>query len=338
MKRMFMFAAKHFFLPIGAVLAWGLFGPTGQARPRPALALVQDIPLPGGASRFDYQSLDTKTGMLFIAHLGASQIVVFDTGRQRVAAMIGNIAQVHGVLAVPPLGRVYAAATGTNEVVAIDARSLAPIARAPGGRYPDGLSYAPDTRKVFVSDEFGGTLTVIDAASNRRVDTIELGGEIGNNQYDPATGHIFANAQTRGGLVEVDPMSDRVAGRTPLRGCRSNHGLLIDSSRQLAFIACEDNARLLVLDLRSRRIIQTAPVGQTPDVLAFDPGLARLYVASESGVVSVFHVSASGLAKLGEGRLAPKAHSVAVDPRTHLVYFPLENMSGHPVLRIMKPV
>jgi len=34
----------------------------------------------------------------------------------------------------------------------------------------------------------------------------------------------------------------------------------------------------------------------------------------------------------------PHAHTVAVDPKTHLVYFPLENVDGRPLLRIMRPV
>jgi hypothetical protein len=33
----------------------------------------------------------------------------------------------------------------------------------------------------------------------------------------------------------------------------------------------------------------------------------------------------------------PHAHTVCVDPETHLVYIPLENIDGHPILRIMKP-
>jgi len=31
-------------------------------------------------------------------------------------------------------------------------------------------------------------------------------------------------------------------------------------------------------------------------------------------------------------------HTVSVDPGTHLVYFPLEKLDAHPVLRIMEPV
>jgi len=40
-----------------------------------------------------------------------------------------------------------------------------------------------------------------------------------------------------------------------------------------------------------------------------------------------------------EGKLSlPHGHTVTVDPDTHLVYFPLEKLGGHPVLRIMEPV
>lgn len=42
------------------------------------LETVVDVPLPGPAVRFDYQSLDPAQGRLYIAHMNANQIVVFD--------------------------------------------------------------------------------------------------------------------------------------------------------------------------------------------------------------------------------------------------------------------
>jgi hypothetical protein len=72
-------------------------------------------------------------------------------------------------------------------------------------------------------------------------------------------------------------------------------------------------------------------------VLAFDSGLSLLYVSAESGHVTVFRETGKSLALAGKLFL-PHGHTVAVDPDTHLVYFPLENLDGHPVLRIMKPV
>ena len=40
----------------------------------PPLKTVTDVPLPGPAVRFDYQSLDSTTGRLYIAHMNADRI------------------------------------------------------------------------------------------------------------------------------------------------------------------------------------------------------------------------------------------------------------------------
>lgn len=301
------------------------------------LTHVADIPLPGRATRLDYESYDPDRHLLFIAHLGDSEVIVFDTQNSRVVTRIGNIAAVHGVLVVPAQSRVYASATGTNEVVAIDEATLKITARMQGGVYPDGMAYAPDTRKLYVSDETGGTETVIDTQSNRRTNAIPLGGEVGNTQYDPVSRHIFVNVQSRRQLVEIDPSTDAIVARIDLPGAQGNHGLYIAPQLHLAFVACEGNDRLLTLNLLTRQVVQSFDVGDDPDVLAFDPSAGTLYVASEAGIVSMFAVGSSTVSKIGEGRIGPNAHVVGVDPSTHRAYFPLKNVDGRPVLRVMAP-
>lgn len=297
---------------------------------------VADVPLPGHTTRLDYESYDPKRRLLFIAHLGDGEVIVFDVASSRVVARIGDVSSVHGVLVVPELSHVYASATGSDEIVAIDEATLKIVARMPGGRYPDGMAYAPEANKLYVSDETGDTETVIDLRTNRRVATIPLGGEVGNTQYDPATHHIFVNVQTRNELVEIDPTVDRVVGRFPLAGARHNHGLFIDARDHLAFIACEGNDKLLVFDMSSKRVVQSFDVGSDPDVLAFELPSSTLYVAGEAGVVSMFSVKGAEVKKIGEGRIGPNAHVVAVDPVTRRAYFPLKNVGGQPVLRVME--
>src|ERR1017187_2724400 len=80
------------------------------------LQLVADVPLPGPAVRFDYQSLDSENGRLYIAHMNADQLVVFDTQRHQVIANLDGFKRVHGVLAVPALNRVFASVTGGPRV------------------------------------------------------------------------------------------------------------------------------------------------------------------------------------------------------------------------------
>ena len=297
------------------------------------LTTVATVHLPGGSSRLDYASIDSQRHRLYISHLGAGYVIVVDTTTRKVVKAI-VAPGAHGVLAVPELGRVFASATSSRELLTIDEKTLKVIARAPAGDYPDGIAWDPDHRRVYVSDETGGIESVF-TGSGRRIGTIQLGGEAGDVQYDPRSRHVLVDVQTRDVLAVIDPRTERVIRKVNLpRSCVHPHGLLVDAPHRLAFVACDENATLLTLDLDRLKVIGTASVGSNPDVLAFDPSLRRLYVSSESGVVAVFAEHGRRLAKLGQAFLAAEAHTVAVDSRTHLVYFPLE---FGPVLRVMKP-
>lgn len=300
------------------------------------LERVADVPLPGPAVRFDYQSLDTTANRLYIAHMNAGELLVFDVKERRVVGTVRDLPRVTGVLAVPSLGKVYASAPGRHEVAVIDAGTLRVIARPGPIGFPDGIAFAPREEKIYVSDEKEGHELVLDGRTNRIVTTVDLGGEAGNTIYDPGTGHILVAVQTRNEWVEIDPALDRVVGRHVLEGAASPHGMALDLPDRLLFIASEENATLQVVDLRTSQVIDHQRVGEEPDVLSFDANSRRLYVSAESGAVSVFDVR--------EGRLVPEgsltmahAHSVCADPRSHLVYFPLQDVGGAPVLRIMMP-
>jgi YVTN family beta-propeller protein len=252
----------------------------------------------------------------------------------KIIATVADLPGVHGVLAIPELGRVYASATDANQVATLDAKTLKIMTRIPTGRYPDGLAYSPDHHKIFVSNQFGRSNTVIDTQANQAIATIDLGGEVGNTQYDPASKRFLAAIQTRNQLVALNPDTHKVLQRYDVPECEHPHGLLIDAEHQRGYVACEDNAKLVVLNLSTLKTVGSASVGDNPDVLALDQKLQRLYVASESGIVSIFSVQGGALTKL-EDVFAPSAHTIAVNPQTHEVYLPLEKVGNQPVLRIM---
>jgi DNA-binding beta-propeller fold protein YncE len=286
--------------------------------------------------RFDYQSLDAEHGRIYIAAMGADQMVVFDVKERKVVANLDGFPNVHGVWAVPELGRVYASATGEHKVAAVDMQTLKTIAKTGPVNYPDGIAYAPGPKRVFVSDEHGDADAVIDTATNTLVTAIPLGGGAGNTVYDPGSGHILVAVHGKNEVVVIDPATAKITSRHALPGLEDPHGIALDVQNRLAFIAGEGNDKLALVDLNNMQVIALYPVGKDPDVLAFDPGLKRLYVSAESGNVTVF--SESGRTLVEEGGLQmPHAHTVSVDPSTHLVYFPLQNVEGHPLLRIMKP-
>lgn len=302
--------------------------------PAPLLRTIADVPLPGPPVRFDYQSLDLRSDRLFISHMGAGTIVVFNVRTRRVEGTIGGLPGVTGVLAVHALGKIYASVTGLHQVAVIDAKSFRIVARVGTIEFPDAIAYAPDQQKIYVSDELGGKLLVIHARTDSVEGTVPLDGEAGNTLFDPGSRCILVAVQGRNQVDVIDPRGERFLGRFALAGADRPHGMVIDAVRRVAFVANMGDATLQIVDLRMMKVTGTMPVGADPDVLAFDPVWRRLYVASESGVVSVFTETASGVAHDGDVRF-PHAHTVAVDPRTHLVYLPLQDVGGRPVLRIM---
>ena len=307
------------------------------ADPPSFLQLQQDIPLPGNTSRFDYQTLDPQTGLLYIAHMGAGQIIVFNTQKGSVQTALPGFPGVTGLLVVPELHRLFVSVTGRHQVAVVDTQTLKTLAHIPVGNFPDGMAYVPELRQVFVSDERGGEEVVIDAVKNKRLAFVQLEGEAGNTCYDPDSKRVFVNVQTKNELAVIDPQTLKVVLRYSIQGGRHPHGLCLDPVSRLAFIACDGDNKLLVMDLNNFQETGVSEVGHDPDVLCFDPQLGYLYVASESGTVSVFRVRDRKVEKIGDFPAGENAHSVAVDPQTHFIYLPLRKSGAGPALRVMKP-
>lgn len=322
--------ARLWRLGCGLMLGAGLLG----AAAAPPWRHVADIGLGRATARFDYASFDAAAGRLYVADLAHSAVLAIDFGDGRVSRT-GGISAVHGVLAIPALHRVFATATGRNEVVAIDEASGRLVARAPAGDYPDGLGFDPKLGELFVSDEHGGTVTVLAAPALTPLRRITIGRNVGNNQYDAVSGRVYVTEGARNELVAIDPARAAVVARWTLLGCRGAHGLLIDPAGRNAFIGCEDNAQLMVVSLASHRVMARFAVGGTPDVLAADWRRGRLYVAGEAGVVSVVADATMAPRLIWQGHFADNAHSVAVDPGRGLVLFPLREVDGRAVLRVM---
>ena len=339
--------------------AFVLFGLPAAAAPEFSglFDKVADVPLGEKTSRFDYQSLDPATGRLAVSKMGSGKLLMFDARNQKLVSELPGFPKVTGVLMVPELRKIYASvpgagvaaslsvalgmagvSKGSGAVAILDSASLKEIARLPAGVFPDGIAYDPRDRRVFISDEMGGGLTVIDADSDKPLGRVDTSGEVGNVQYDPVSGHVYVPVQSRDELIAVDPVALKVVARHKLPGCKHPHGLRIRDGAAIGYVACDGNDRVLAVDLASGQVTANLAIGRDPDVLAADPGLKRLYIASESGKLSVIDTSdAAKPFSAGEAIVGEDAHSVAVDPNTHYLFLPLRDFGGKAVMRILAP-
>ena len=341
-----------------AVSATGAYAADG-AKPLDSrlFSPVADVPLGPAANRIDYQSLDAGARRLYVSLMGAGKLLVFDVDANKPLRQLDGFPKTTGVLVVPSLHRVYSSvpgaglgpslnvglgmlglSSGHGAVAIVDTDSLHEIARLPGGVFPDGIAYDPKDNRIFVSDEMGSAISVIDAGANRLTARIAAGGEVGNVQYDPVSAMLYAPIQTRNEIGIFDPARSRRTASYPLTGCKHPHGLAIAPGAAIGYVACDENDVLVTVDLKDGKELSHLPLGHDPDVLAIDPGLKRLYVASESGNLSSFDIAnPRAPVALGDSLVGPHAHSIAVDPLTHRLFLPLADLQGRSVMRIVAP-
>jgi DNA-binding beta-propeller fold protein YncE len=314
--------------------------PEAGGAPSLPLALVADAPLPGGATRFDYQDVDPAKGHLVIAHMNDGAVVIANLADGSVAKVVPNVPTARGVIVADDVGLIFVTSS-PNQLVEIDNTTLGEVRRVTTGNAPDGDGWDPKDKIVGVSDQADGALSLIGGAGVGPRTQIKLGTETGNVVYDAPRGVFWiavVAASPPDQLVAVDPVAAKVTTTIPLPGCDGAHGLRIHPDGQSALIACENNDRLARVDLGGSHTVSLGATGSGPDVLAIDPGLGWLYVAAESGDLTVFDIGKPGVVLVGHGHPGDNSHSVAVDPATHRVFFPLmKGPSGTPVLRIMKP-
>jgi len=314
-------------------------GGAGSAAHLP-LTLVADIDLPGKSNRFDYQDIDTALGHLIIAHMNDASVLVVDLSDGSVLKLLPNIPVARGVIVADDAKRFFVTSS-PNQLVIVDNAALTEIDRVDTGNGPDGVGWDPDDQTVGVSDQADGAVSLIGGAGSGARKDVPVGVETGNVVYDSARGLFWVTAVSAtppDQLVGIDPVAASVTTRIDLPGCDGAHGLRIHPDGKSALIACEGNATLARVDLDGAHAVFTAETGNGPDVLSVDPGLGWLYVAAESGDLTVFDIGQPGLVAIDHEHPADNAHTVAVDPATHRVFFPLSSgPNGTPVLRIMRP-
>jgi YVTN family beta-propeller protein len=317
------------------IVAMGTLG--GSVKPgTTTLKKVTEFDLPGPAGkRFDYLTITPDDHYLLSAHLGAGQTYVIDLRTNKVVATVADTPGAEGVEYVPELKKFYTSNAGDNTIGVVDLKQMKVIRKLKTEAKPDGSAYAEPFHKLYVSDERGKAEAIVDVRTDTIVKTLHFDSETGMPQYDPVAKKIYVNLQDKNIFAVIDPATDEVVGRYPVGQCRGNHGMTLDPEHRRAFLSCEDNELMTVFNLETNQPIAFLPMASGPDVIKFDAGLKRIYVACSSGAISVFKMDdPDHYRKLEDFPVQKKVHSLAVDSETHRVYAPEQEADGKAVARM----
>lgn len=293
-----------------------------------------ELPGPKG-KRFDYLTFDPSRHLLFSTHLGAGMLYAIDLQTNKVIKTFEDLPGIEGVELAPDVNKAYTSNWQENKIGVIDLQQMKVIKKLPTESKPDGIAYAAPFHKIYVSDERGHAEAVVDVNKDEIVATLHFASETGNPRYDPVSKRIYVNLQDKNVIAEIDPATDKETAEYPVGRCKGNHGMALDSEHRLAFLSCEENDLMTVFRIDTHQPIAYFPQAKGGDVIAFDPGLKRIYVACYEGAISVFQEDdPNHFRKLGDVPVEKKVHSLAIDLRNHRVYAPEQEENGAPAAKI----
>ncbi len=167
-----------------------------------------------------------------------------------------------------------------------------------GTRYPAGIAFSPDGRRLYVAENLADSLAVIDVATGQVLHRYATGSYPYGVVVDPA-GNVYVSAWGGFTVSEFTPAGDGYTARE-IRVGRHPSALLLNRTGTRLFVASGSTDRVIVVGTHDHRVIETLldppPAGpgegSTPNALALSPDGTRLYVAeADANAIAVFDLA-----------------------------------------------
>jgi len=295
-------------------------------------SVTKKLPIPGQGS-WDYVTVDEGARRLYVSH--GTQVEVLDVDSGAIVGNIPNTDGVHGVAIASDLGRGFTSNGKSSTVTIFDLKTLKPIGSTPTGKKPDAIIFDPSTSRVFAFNGESDSATAIDAATGKVAGTVDLKGGPEFAVAD-GKGYVFNNLEEENVLLKIDAHKLTVEQRWPTDPCKAPVSMAMDRENRRLFVGCRSKV-MAVVNADSGEVITTLPIGDHVDATAFDPETKMIFNSNGEGTITVIHQdSADKYSVVDTVKTAPKAKTMALDPKTHQLFLSTAEAGQFEVLVVGK--
>lgn len=305
-------------IPGVAVLSMALFGlATLPALADAPLKAQTPIMIPGGAGGFDWMLVDAEAHRVFATHKGTKSVAIVDTktGKVLPSPLVGTA---QGVAVDRKDNKIFLGDDAEHKVVILDYTTLKITGEIAVTGPVDDVLYCPKNGMVYADHDDGEDVWVINAKTAKIVGTVKIPTAPEKVEYDKASDRIYQNIKSDNTVQVIDPATNKVVKIFSTAPATGPHGLAIDTKAQRLYSA-GSNGKLVVIDMKSGKVISTVDIEKGVDQIAFDPGNQRIYCACQGAIV-VAQATAGGAKLLGKVTTPKGSHTLAVDTTTHAVW------------------
>jgi DNA-binding beta-propeller fold protein YncE len=278
-------------------------------------SVVKKIPV-AGQGGWDYLTVDEAARRLYVSHGTKVEILNLDSGE-----FLGSIPTVgvHGIALAPEFNHGFISDGKADTVLMFDLKTMKILAKIESPKNPDAIIYDPATSRVFAFNGGSDNATAIDAATGKAAGTIDLKGGPEFAAAD-GSGFLYNNLEDENLLLKIDARKLNVEQRWPTAPCASPSSMAMDRANRRLFLGCRSRV-MAVVDADSGKVIATQPIGDHVDATAFDPETKMIFNSNGEGTITVIHEDSPDKYSVVETvKTAPRAKTMALDPKTHQLF------------------
>ncbi len=199
-----------------------------------------------------------------------------------------------------------------------------PLIKVRVGIRPNGLAYDPARNLLLVANvgdpsrPGSFTVSIVDVGTKTMIADVSVAGRTRWAMFDTEVDRFYVNIADPPEIVGVAAVEPFRVARAFSISSAGPHGLDLDREQARLFCAC-DGGKLFSLDARSGKMLAGSDLTGVPDVVFFNAGLKRLYVAiGDPGVIDVFDTES--MRRSETVRTERGAHTIGFDAARNTVY------------------
>jgi YVTN family beta-propeller protein len=143
--------------------------------------------------------------------------------------------------------------------------------------FPVGIAVNPNTKKVYVANEYSNTVSVLDTETDKVKSTIKVGVFPYGIDINPLNNRVYVTNRGSNTISVIDgsinsKLDDITVGKSPV-------GIAVNPSANWIYVTNLDDGTVSVIDGITNKVIDTISVGKTPYGIEVNPLFNKIYVA-----------------------------------------------------------
>jgi DNA-binding beta-propeller fold protein YncE len=324
-------------LASGIALAIGAIGTASHAQS--FYHLESAVALKGASPEWDYVTLDSARGYLFIGRRGDG-VTVFDVKSNKIVGNIDRSEDANATVLVPEFDRGYTI-NGDGSTTVFQLSTLKSIDRIKVGHDADSAFYDPATKQLAFTMGDSGKVAFVDAKAGTLVGELPMDSKKLDGTVPDGEGNLFMALRDRNSVVKIDARQRKVTDEWKTAPCEEPTGIAFDKDDKRLFVGCRGkNPVLAVLAADSGKLITTLEIGHGNDGVVYDRTARKVYTSNgvDANLVIYSQLDADTY-KLAEATTTrPYARTMALDPTTKKIYLVTAEGTADPTKKINKAV